>query len=471
MPMTKCIIGNIVTADGQYSRMLVDDGYIVALDNERTAPDGSKIIELGSENMLLPPLADCHTHFFQTGLYLGALDLTDVPNKTALLSILRWTPLDKYRIDETVWCWGFDPADAMPSAEELQSIAPNVPIFLRRADGHSCSLSTAAQKMLPEKLRNESGIYTAEPQERIVKHFLQGLSDSELISAAERVSSFARNAGAFTVHTLVPFVRWAELLIRIVPKLPIDVEIFVETTDVNAVKSLGLHQIGGCLLLDGSLGSRTAALSEPYNDKPDENGLLYYSDAQLAEFFESALENDLAVAMHAIGDRAIEQFLRIAECVSSGETLFRWRIEHAELITREQIERASRLGLTLSVQPAFEARWGGINKLYAKRLGERWRTTNRFKSMLNAGILLLGGSDAYVTPIDPIGGICAAMNHPNEQQRLTLNEALAMFSKNPKIWANYGKTKEQITTAFAIGQKAVGIVVSDSFKYIAELRI
>jgi predicted amidohydrolase YtcJ len=86
------------------------------------------------------------------------------------------------------------------------------------------------------------------------------------------------------------------------------------------------------------------------------------------------------------------------------------------------------LGVILSCQPAFEAYWGGPGRLYQRRLGPRYRRTNRFKTALAAGIRLAGGSDANITPIDPLAGIAAAMNHPQAEERLSFAEALGLFT-------------------------------------------
>jgi len=423
----KAIFGKICLSDGIFSRMLVNKDRIVSIDNESDAPENSIIIDYKGK-LILPPLTDHHVHFFQTGLYLGALDLTEIGTKSELLSYLRRIQHDKYKIGEVLWAWGFDPLDSMPDAEELQSAAPDVPIFLRRADGHSCSLSHAAMKMLPKGKKSQSGIFSGKAHEFVVRSFLEAVHEDELIKAAERVAEYACSVGATTIHALIPYAKWAKILQRIEHDLPVRAVIFVESTDVDTVKRLGLKQIGGCLLLDGSIGSHTAAVSMPFADEPGNCGILYYSDKELEFFFRTALENDIVVAMHAIGDRAVEQYISTADKISSGKKLAGWRIEHAELVLPEQLERIEKLGITLSVQPAFETRWGGPDGLYAKRFGDKWRMTNPFRSEIEAGIKLLGGSDAYVTPIDPSGGIRSAMNHPNISQRLELTDAVSLFA-------------------------------------------
>jgi predicted amidohydrolase YtcJ len=106
----------------------------------------------------------------------------------------------------------------------------------------------------------------------------------------------------------------------------------------------------------------------------------------------------------------------------------RHRIEHAELLNDSLIRRISRLGLVLGVQPAFETEWGGRDRMYSKRLGERWRSTNPYRRLLDSGVRLAGGSDAPITPIDPVAGIRAAIERPNPGQTVTGEEALAMFT-------------------------------------------
>jgi len=460
--MMKAIFGKIFHNGGNFSRLLIDDDKIIALDNDRTAPDGAEILDFG-DKLILPPLVDSHTHFFQTGLYLGALDVSHISTKDGLLSFIRGSTLDNFRIGEVVWISGFDPIDEMPNSAELESVAPNIPIFLRRVDGHSCSLSKSAQKMIPDDMRNQSGIYTGIMQEKVVDYFLRLVDEDELILAANRVAESAVKVGAMRIHSLVPYIEWAEILMKIQKDLPIETEIFVESTDVESVAELDLKQIGGCILLDGSFGSHTAAITEPYADAPNNSGILYFTDEKLLSFFQSARDKNLAVAMHAIGDRAIEQYIRCAEKVADGEQLKRWRIEHAELINRNQIERARKLGLTLSVQPAFEKFWGGPDKMYAKRLGKRWMMTNHFRDEIDAGILLLGGSDSYITPIDPVSGIFDAMNHPNKSQRLTQNEAISLFTENPLKW-KYNKSEIDISEMYRVNGELKFIVLDGDFK-------
>ena len=116
----------------------------------------------------------------------------------------------------------------------------------------------------------------------------------------------------------------------------------------------------------------------------------------------------------------------------------RHRIEHAELLAPALIGRNwPGSALSSASSPRSRRRWGGPDRMYSRRLGERWRRTNPFRCLLDSGVALAGGSDAPITPIDPVAGIRAAINHPNPDQRVTGLEALAMFTYDCRILARH----------------------------------
>ncbi|MEO0108243.1 MAG: amidohydrolase family protein [candidate division WOR-3 bacterium] len=226
-----------------------------------------------------------------------------------------------------------------------------------------------------------------------------------------------------------------ELLVKHAPELPVDVVVYAQTRNIERVLRLGLPRIGGCILTDGSFGSRTAALHEAYYDAPSERGILYIQDEDLEDFFGSAHNKGLQVAVHAIGDRAVDQVVRcwnkVLDCRNRNS--LRHRIEHAELLNTGLIQSIAELGLVLCVQPVFEQRWGGPSRMYATRLGSRYRLTNPWHELVKTGVVLAGGSDAPITPIDPIAGINAATSHPVVEHSVTRLQACRMFSD----WAAY----------------------------------
>jgi predicted amidohydrolase YtcJ len=175
-------------------------------------------------------------------------------------------------------------------------------------------------------------------------------------------------------------------------------------------------------------------MSDPYDDAPPQgtplNGIRYRDDDDLFEFFMAAQDLGLQAAVHAIGDAAIEQAIatweRVADKVGVEAVQARThRIEHFECASDDHIERAARLGLAASVQPAFDLYWGGEDGLYARRIGwERARAMNRFKTMRDAGLLVGAGSDSSVTPLDPFLQMQALRTHHVREERIDAQTAL-----------------------------------------------
>jgi len=205
--------------------------------------------------------------------------------------------------------------------------------------------------------------------------------------------------------------------------------------DVPRVLDLGLRSIGGDLPTDGSVGARTAALTAPYVDGGE--GATAYADDVLAAFFHDGHDAGLQVGVHAIGDRAIEQILatweRVYSSLDSRERRHfrarRHRIEHAEMASATQVERAAVLGVAMSVQPAFDDRWGGPGRLYEQALGaDRAAAMNPFRTMLDRGVVVGAGSDAPVTPLDPWGAVAAMTGHHDPTQRLSRDRAVRVHT-------------------------------------------
>jgi hypothetical protein len=238
---------------------------------------------------------------------------------------------------------------------------------------------------------------------------------------------------------------------------------------VEVPRRFGLRQAGGCLLVDGSFGSRTAALSQAYSDAPGNSGIGYVSDEKLLSFLRAAAAAGLQATVHAIGDKAVEQVVRCHEQLAEpglGNPL-RHRIEHAELLNDPLIDRIARLALVLGVQPAFETEWGGPDRMYALRLGERWRSTNPCRRLLDSGVRLAGGSDAPITPIDPVAGIRDATMRPNPQETVGGEEAMAMFT----LLAAFALNRENVCGSIDIGKDADITVLTSDPRTTARCRV
>jgi hypothetical protein len=209
---------------------------------------------------------------------------------------------------------------------------------------------------------------------------------------------------------------------------------------------------------DGSLGARTAALESPYSDSPSERGVLIHSQDQLNSIVESASRRGFQVAIHAIGDRAIAMALTAIEnarlAVPQSDKL-RHRIEHASVLNPDLIKRIKRAKVIASVQPHFIP----SDPWVPARLGrERAKLVYALKSLMKSGIVVAGGSDCPVEPIDPLEGISAAVTSATEDygERIDTQHALEMFTRN----AAYATHEEKLKGTIHEG-KVADLVVLD----------
>lgn len=285
-----------------------------------------------------------------------------------------------------------------------------------------------------------SGVLRTEAAADAHRTYLESVPATAIVDAFRRATQDAVAHGITCVHEMsMPDKRGrrdAEILQRHLDQLPLDVVLYVADLDIDRVAELGVAQIGGDLFLDGSIGARTAAIGEPYADG-EGAGVLTYADEELLPFVHLAHDRGLQVALHVIGDRAIDQALRAFSDVfhgldDQGKTDFRarrHRLEHFEMATAAQMHTAASLGLVASVQPAFDALWGNPGQMYTQRMGpERAEGMNAFLEMHRSGVQLGGGSDTPMSPFDPMAGVWALEHHHDDAQRWTRAGALEVFT-------------------------------------------
>jgi hypothetical protein len=177
-------------------------------------------------------------------------------------------------------------------------------------------------------------------------------------------------------------------------------------------------------MVDGDTGPYTAAFLEPYRNRPNTKGLLYYSDEELEDYIWNAHSAGLQVALHCIGDAASEQFLNAIENAQQRNPRpIRHRIEHFEFGTSEQITRAKKMGVAISLQPTFNHYWP--HTTYFSDLGEeRAMRSDPIRSVIDRGVPVGFGSDCPVTPCDPLLTIHSAVNHSLPHERISPNQAI-----------------------------------------------
>ena len=215
-------------------------------------------------------------------------------------------------------------------------------------------------------------------------------------------------------------------------RLPDVVGYWGELLGIDTARELGALGAAGDLFCDGSLGSHTAALGEPYADAPGERGSLRFDTAELVEHVVRCTSAGLQAGFHAIGDAAVDQVLTAVEAAAQrlGPAVrdAGHRMEHAEYV--HDAARLAASGLTASVQPCFDALWGGPDGMYAERLGaERALRLNRFADLAAAGVPLAFGSDSPVTPLGPWAAVRAATAPRNGTGPLSPETAFAAHTR------------------------------------------
>lgn len=347
----------------------------------------------------------------------------------------------------------------LPTAEDIDGVINDRPVLLYRYCGHIAVANSAALALAgidADTVNPDGGSFdrladgrpngilreTAIP---LVSHALAPLiappSDQEILSALERLP--AMGIGSVTGIVSVGESIWCGVddeistLIRLAPNLPIDIDVLViahEPSDLVDAKQR-IDQAEGRIrfhgykdFTDGSLGGHTAAMYEPFSDV-ETTGTVRIDHAKAKLLGHTSLDLGGVVAIHAIGDRANDLALDVhEELIDEGAEPSRLRIEHASILTDQTIDRMARLGVVASVQPAFlasEETW------LEKRLGaQRMSRAYPFRSLAEAGVALLGGSDTPVELPDPEVGINAAVDRHgiNPDQTLSREQSEAMFA-------------------------------------------
>lgn len=222
------------------------------------------------------------------------------------------------------------------------------------------------------------------------------------------------------------------------------------------------------ILSDGSLGARTAYLSKPYSDQKGNRGVFLLEQDRVEDVMRKAHRNGMQIAVHTIGDAAVEKVLDAYEAIlkESGRSevpgggKHRHRLEHLEVFSEDSAERLAKFGIIASMQPNFIGQWGREGGMYEKRLGKnRLRETNRFSLLLDKKVKLAFGSDGM--PLSPLYGVHWAVNAPFEGQRLTVEEAIRAYT----LGSAYAAFEENIKGSFEVGKLADVVVLSqDPFK-------
>ncbi|MFC0602812.1 amidohydrolase [Streptomyces palmae] len=441
-------------ADPFATAMIVERGTIAWVGSEGAADgfaDGvDEVVDLDGA-LVTPAFTDAHVHTTSTGLTLTGLDLTGAESLPEALELIRAhaaaRPTEPVLLghgwDATRW-----PEQRPPTRAELDRAAGGRPLYLSRVDVHSAVVTTALLDLVPG-VAQRSGFHPDGPLTTAAHHAVRavafaGVSPAQRAEAQRTALAHAASLGIGSIHECGgpdissedDFTGLLELAARIPGPRVVGywAEAVTGTEDLKKVRELGAVGAAGDLFVDGALGSHTACLLEPYADAAH-TGAAYLDAAAVAAHVTACTRAGMQAGFHAIGDAAVSTVVEGVRAAAEELGLervraARHRVEHAEMLSPELVAAFAELALTASVQPAFDAAWGGTEGMYATRLGaDRARTLNPFAAMLRAGVPLALGSDSPVTPLDPWGTVRAAAFHRTPEHRISVRAAFTAHTR------------------------------------------
>lgn len=450
--------GAIYSAADPFATAMLTDGGEVAWVGQEAAAEAlldSKMEVVDLEGALIAPaFVDSHAHLTETGVALASLDLSTCASLSDLLQAVTQRaaaepgPIVGAGWDESQW-----PEGRIPSIDELEEAAPGRAVYLTRVDVHSGLVNrTLAQQAgldgldgwdggplavreAHTRVREQVLAFTGESRARYQRLALQHLASNGYGAVAEMAAPhIGTRDDVAALNTLLdqegdglPAVRiyWAQAVSSADEARQV-------LSEFDGDRMAGL---GGDLNIDGSLGSRTAYLRTPYTDDASNRGTLYLEAEEIAQHVQACTEAGIQAGFHVIGDAgmdtAIAGFRRAEQRLGAAAIQRgRHRIEHAEMLDDEAISFLLDLGVTVSMQPLFDAMWGGPGEEYDQRLGtERSAAMNEVGRLLAAGVPVCLGSDSPVTATSPWATVKACLEHHTETARVSARAAFVAHTR------------------------------------------
>ncbi len=395
-----------------------------------------------------PAFVDSHVHLTATGLTLIGLDLRGAVSKAHCLKLIAEHAAASP--DGIVWGHGWDESEwtepTAPTTAELDAAVGARPAYLTRIDVHSALASSTLRGAVPD-LATAAGFDAQAPLSADAHHLVRARARTHLTTgqrAEARVAAldaFAA-AGVVAVHECAgPEIGglsdWLEVRATAhgVEVAGYWGEAVTSAEHARAlIAATGARGLAGDLFVDGALGSRTAWLSEPYRDS-DGCGNCYLEFDAVTAHLLACTEAGITAGFHVIGDRAVstavDAFERVvAEHGVAAVARCGHRLEHLEMVDAVQAAKLGSWGVIGSVQPNFDALWGGSTGMYAHRLGvERARQLNPLALLASQGVPLAFGSDAPVTCINPWASVRAATAHHTPGSAISARAAFSAATR------------------------------------------
>ncbi|MFG2137783.1 amidohydrolase [Streptomyces sp. NPDC048650] len=447
--------GEVHSPADPFATAMVVEGDRIAWVGEEGAADSfadgvDEVVRLDGA-LVTPAFTDAHVHTTATGLALTGLDLSGAATLPDALARIREyaaaRPTDRILLghgwDASAW-----PEGRPPSRAELDAATGGRPLYLTRVDVHSAVVTTALLDLVPA-VRELPGFHADAPLTRDAHHAVRQAAYATVTPAQRadaQAAALARAAslGIGSIHECAGPQISGEDDFTALLALAADgngprvvgywAELIASAKDAERIRELGAIGAAGDLFADGSLGSHTAHLHAPYADA-GHCGAGHLDTAAVAAHVAACTEAGLQAGFHAIGDAALSTVVDGVRAAAERVGLdriraARHRVEHAEMLTDATVAGFADLALTASVQPAFDAAWGGAEGMYAARLGtDRAATLNPYAALLKAGVPLALGSDSPVTPLDPWGTLRAAVFHRTRAHGISARAAFTAHTR------------------------------------------
>lgn len=490
----------------------VKDGIIQFAGTNESAKQlkSKKIVDLEGKTMI-PGMADSHMHMYAYCQNLTFVDLAEVKSVGEMIEKMQekaktvepGTFIKGVNFDQSKW-----KENRFPTLDEMNQISTEHPVVIKRCCLHAVVANTPALELAGVGKNydpgnggivelDDSGMPNGILREQSTKVFDDILPDplrepEEQKRIMSMVLADMSSKGVTAIHTYAAKIWQYNEDIDIYRgfekdgKLPVRVTVCIddifepeEVTEAEHKNPYRKAQFGAYKIFsDGSMGSRSAALKEPYSDDPENKGFVICSQEELTKKVLNGFEHGLQPAIHAIGDRALDMTLTaIEETLKKSDKPVKgpFRIIHAQMADKEMIERMAKLPLVVDMQPIFlctDLHW------IEDRIGkERLHTSFAMKSMADAGIIMTGGSDCPVETFDPIKGIYAAVNrkdfegYPEEgflpEEKLGVYEAVKLYTKN----VHYATCQEDVLGTLEEGKFADLVVLDRNIFEIPEIEI